>query len=386
MSDPKQISIPQWQRQGAAKDPQEPPKGSEKSDHAEKPPPSRASLLEQAAKFLEAEDIREAPTERKISFLESKGLTNEEIHKLVGISRNTGPGTAPFAPGRPPDQKTKASKPPQAIPGPDPPSTSSPQSRDIPPIITYPEFLLHSQKPPPPITARRLLTTFYVASGAAATIYGASKYLVTPMIDSLTTARHSLFETASSNVSTLNTKLEGIVSVIPDAHFPHHTKPHTQGGLDNDDASSTTSDPTELFHRDTGTQTSPQLPRSPSSTFSLDPSSPGTGAAPATIEAHHSRLSILHSHLSELLADNITRSDSDAQVSDRLDDLQSYLEALALGSSPYVQGYGAAGMIPGDTGEDEIAKVKAEIRGVKGVLLSARNFPGGVGRGRVGAS
>lgn len=105
MSDPKQISIPQWQRQGAAKDPQEPPKGSEKSDHAEKPPPSRASLLEQAAKFLEAEDIRDAPTERKISFLESKGLTNEEIHKLLGISRNTGPGTAPFAPGRPPDQK-----------------------------------------------------------------------------------------------------------------------------------------------------------------------------------------------------------------------------------------------------------------------------------------
>lgn len=51
-----------------------------------------------------------------------------------------------------------------------------------------------------------------------------------------------------------------------------------------------------------------------------------------------------------------------------------------------MQGYGAAGMIPGDTGEDEIAKVKAEIRGVKGVLLSARNFPGGVGRGRVGAS
>lgn len=50
----------------------------------------------------------------------------------------------------------------------------------------------------------------------------------------------------------------------------------------------------------------------------------------------------------------------------------------------YVNGYGAGPKI-GETNDDEIAKVKAEIRGVKGVLLSARNFPGGVGRGRTGA-
>lgn len=96
MSDPKERSIPQWQRQETAKDPEEPPKETEKPDHEEKPPPSRASLLEQAAKFLKAEDIRDAPTERKISFLESKGLTNEEIHKLLGISRNTDPVTKPI--------------------------------------------------------------------------------------------------------------------------------------------------------------------------------------------------------------------------------------------------------------------------------------------------
>lgn len=50
-----------------------------------------------------------------------------------------------------------------------------------------------------------------------------------------------------------------------------------------------------------------------------------------------------------------------------------------------MNGYGAVGANAGDVNDDEIARVKAEIRGVKGVLLSARNFPGGVGRGRVGA-
>lgn len=105
MSDPKEKSIPQWQRQEAAKDPKEPPKESEKPAYEEKPPPSRATLLEQAAKFLEAEDVRDAPTERKIAFLESKGLTNEEIHKLLGISRNTDPVTRPIAPAKPADPK-----------------------------------------------------------------------------------------------------------------------------------------------------------------------------------------------------------------------------------------------------------------------------------------
>ena len=51
-------------------------------------------------------------------------------------------------------------------------------------------------------------------------------------------------------------------------------------------------------------------------------------------------------------------------------------------------GYGGsmagAGSGNGSERDDEIARVKAEIRGVKGVLLSARNFPAG-GRGRVGA-
>ena len=105
MTDPKAKSIPQWQRQEAAKPPEKSAKEPEKSDHEEKPPPSRASLLDQAAEFLEAKDIRDAPTERKISFLESKGLTNEEVHRLLGVSRNTDHVTEPIDEARPVDQK-----------------------------------------------------------------------------------------------------------------------------------------------------------------------------------------------------------------------------------------------------------------------------------------
>ena len=203
------------------------------------------------------------------------------------------------------------------------------------------------------------------------------------MLDSLTTSRHSLFETASSNLSTLNTKLESIVSVIPVTGSSHPSKDLTPDEADDEDASSTTSDPTELFHRDTGTQTTPQLSRS--STSSINSSDPGTRTMSTTLKAHLPRLSIIHSHLSELLTDNTNLSETDDQVRDRLNDLQTYLEGLAYGSSTYVNGYGGTGAALVEPKDDEITRVKAEIRGVKGVLLSARNFPGGMGRGRVGS-
>lgn len=49
---------------------------------------SRASLLNQATNFLQDDDIRDAPTERKMAFLESKGLGELEIEGLLADSRN----------------------------------------------------------------------------------------------------------------------------------------------------------------------------------------------------------------------------------------------------------------------------------------------------------
>ncbi len=89
MSDPseaKKASVPQWQQQwqepGSSDSVNGGPTVSEASQNTD-PPPSRASLVEQASRFLQEDGIKDAPTERKVAFLESKGLTQEEIHKLV---------------------------------------------------------------------------------------------------------------------------------------------------------------------------------------------------------------------------------------------------------------------------------------------------------------
>lgn len=49
---------------------------------------SRTKLVENAKKFLEEDEVKDATTDKKISFLESKGLNSKEIEKLLGVSRN----------------------------------------------------------------------------------------------------------------------------------------------------------------------------------------------------------------------------------------------------------------------------------------------------------
>lgn len=43
-----------------------------------------SSLLEQAARFLDDPTIRDAPREKKVAFLESKGVSAEDIGRLLG--------------------------------------------------------------------------------------------------------------------------------------------------------------------------------------------------------------------------------------------------------------------------------------------------------------
>lgn len=86
MPDGKPNSIPQWQRQGAT-----PPASTDSdacnstSKTAEAEPSSRATLLEQAAKFLDHGEIRDASRDQKIAFLEGKGLRRGEIDDLLGM-------------------------------------------------------------------------------------------------------------------------------------------------------------------------------------------------------------------------------------------------------------------------------------------------------------
>lgn len=51
--------------------------------------PSRETIVAQAKKFLEEDEVQNASTDKKIAFLETKGLTGAEIQELLGVTRNT---------------------------------------------------------------------------------------------------------------------------------------------------------------------------------------------------------------------------------------------------------------------------------------------------------
>lgn len=227
----------------------------------------------------------------------------------------------------------------------------------IPPIITYPEFLLRTRKPPPLVTVGSLLTSLYIVSGVTATAYGTSNFIVKPMIESLNEARHSLFDTANANLKSLVEKLEQVVSTIPSSISPSNSLLR-----DDDDDESSNSEPTEWSQRSAATQTSPLLSRSTSSI------TPEKATSEYSMQKQQLRLQKLHASLSGVLDDHKYRLDTSSKVSKQhVDNLQEYLSDMAYGTKFTPAELLAEG--------DSVSRMKAEIRSVKGVLLSARNFP-----------
>lgn len=78
----KKGGIPSWQTAT-------PEDQAKTNDKPAPEPESRENVLEQAKRFLEEDDVKDASTDKKNSFLESKGLQNDEIQQLLGISRNS---------------------------------------------------------------------------------------------------------------------------------------------------------------------------------------------------------------------------------------------------------------------------------------------------------
>lgn len=77
----KKAGVPSWQLK---------PK-EETTKEEEKPAPespSRETIIEQAKKFLEEDEVRNSSTSKKVAFLESKGLRSEEIQDLLGITKS----------------------------------------------------------------------------------------------------------------------------------------------------------------------------------------------------------------------------------------------------------------------------------------------------------
>lgn len=148
-----------------------------------------------------------------------------------------------------------------------------------------------------------------------------------------------------------------------------------KGEVDSEDE-----DPTELFHRDFGVQTS--LPTSP---HLSRPSSPDPNSS-SVLDDQTTRLKSLRTSLQGLVEDSASEGHDVTELEGTIGILREYLDSMvyvtpSYGYSSMAGGYNGAGGYGGSKDpDDEISKVKAGIRGVKGVLLSARSFPGGIRR------
>ena len=366
--------VPSWQRQAPAE------AESKKEDKVElTEEPLRTELIESAKKFLEEDEVRDATTDKKIAFLESKGLKSEEIEQLLGVARNveaSNPASKvcfvtssrssisnsvkPVTRTVIPTQQSiiQQSSPTSSPPTPQPQAAPEPQ-RDNPPIITYPEFLTTPQAPPPLITPTRVLNTLYAFSGLGALIYGASTYLIKPMSENLASARHELAETAQEKLNTLNDKLKPMVSELPLPVLAH--------GEARDKEEEEDDDPTEMFHRDIGVQTSPSLDETPI-----------PEEKPLTVNAQTSKSQLISLNLNEVELALSQESHAEGTVQTEINSLKTYLDTLMYTAPSFTYGGGMQyGKKPDE--DDEIGRIKKEIRAVKGVLLSTKNFPVGAG-------
>ncbi|EMD96013.1 hypothetical protein COCC4DRAFT_184077 [Bipolaris maydis ATCC 48331] len=316
-----------------------------------------SSLLEQAARFLDDPTIRDAPREKKVTFLESKGVSAEDIGRLLGEEEPESRLVKVEDVG----ERAWSTTPPKPAHVPE----DQIQPREIPPIVTYPEFLASTEKPPPLITTERLAATAYIAGGFMASMYGLSKYIIAPMTHGLAESRRDFASHTNEQLKELNERLRKSVSVDPASKV----KPIEDGA---DNVSEADSDPTELYHRDYGTQTTPNLSRRPSTSTDPHP----------TVTAQENRLKIIKSHLQELESHRAGQGTSRDRLRTKISDLTTYLTDMDYQNQyyPAMGRYGATFNWTGSSQEsknDQIEVLKGDIRAVKGVFLSARNFPTG---------
>lgn len=177
------------------------------------------------------------------------------------------------------------------------------------------------------------------------------------MADSLTEARLDLHDSATRNLDTLLGQLEKSVSEIPSSYSKHDAASDTASDVE---------DPSEMFHRDVGTQTS--FPSSTAASTAQD-----TPQSESLRQAD--RLSALTKSLSGLKDEFRTQSGDLEDIKTLVDVFRDDLDTLTYsGQADFVGGYDTYKSRKTEP-EDEIRKARDNIRKVKGVLLSTRNFP-----------
>ncbi|KAL1900902.1 hypothetical protein Sste5346_001963 [Sporothrix stenoceras] len=369
------------------------PESASASSSTEPPPPT----LEQARIFLRDESVQRESRPRKAAFLASKGLTSSQIDQLLAEE----------------DEATSAVATTQesgvvAVP--------AEQAPSLPPIVTYPEFMARPPQPPPLVTPNVFLGALYGSAAVSTLLYATARLVLAPMVDALTDSRAELHDTAATNLNSLLDKLEKVVSEVPEAAKAGASGAAARSTIsavaaEEDDASTAETtdsydDPTEVFHRDIGVQTS--LPSSPTlapkvtidstvpnTSTSLTPPAAGSASEPSQSYYQAERLSNLVNSVksltqgwagpSDVLAEIQTTVDVFREDVDKLSRPPAYAYGGGFGSSIY--GYGSSistngsSKYPGyvtttrNEPDDEIRKAKENIRRVKGALLTTRTFP-----------
>lgn len=387
--DPPKPSIPAWQRATAATPATQKAQGggqtvpgSEKALPAPQPVPEEdnaatrgedevspvdnsSSQLDMVETLLSEPQIKDAPTEEKRAFLESKEVpveTIDQVLKTPDASPSSSFATSDFVSFRQQQQPMQHAAEPQSQP---PPASA-------PPIITYPEFLANAHTPAPLVTSTRVLNATYFAASVASLFYGVSNFLVKPMTANLTEARHEFSTHSKSKIDEFNDRLSKIVSKVPKPTAAAPAIPN----VEIDETASLASDPTELYHRDMGTQTSP-LPSRRSSDSDIADTSPASARTSDSTKYQTDGLEIIKSHLNEILEGVKNQEETNQERQGNLNQLRHELDLMMYGNV-------VGGLWDQDQGggkkeekrHSEIDNLKKEIRGVKGVLLSARRFPG----------
>ncbi|KAK2069794.1 hypothetical protein P8C59_004341 [Phyllachora maydis] len=351
-----------------------------------------------AKKFLEDDAVRGTSREEKKEFLRTKGIPEKEIEGLLDEdAAQPGKAASPaFLSQQAQPAPAPAPAPAQDQPSQFPPPQPRPERReDRAPIIIYPEFLTKSAKPPPLITAKGLVNILSAFAGLSGLLYGTAKYVLEPMVDALTEARLSLYETAKADVDKLVEQLEGTVSEMPpiprkSAGRATDDDDDEDKDDDDDDDDSSYGDPSELFHRDVGVQTSrPPSPTALASPLALaHAAGPRTTAAGEKSAAQARRVAELVAELRTLRDGLLTQSEDYGDVRGRLGVFRDELDKLTYPPSTTYSGlysgsggfglHGGSSLSSSSSSEphDEIRKAKENIRRLKGVMLGARSFPG----------
>ncbi|PHH52327.1 hypothetical protein CFIMG_006025RA [Ceratocystis fimbriata CBS 114723] len=356
------------------------------------------TLLETARRFLNSDLVKDATQERKTEFLRSKGLNEEQINLLLA-----GDTAIEALPDNKPSEEhaaeievmaeSKAVRQPESESSSDATIDSTEECEQsvtedtqpsyTNPIVTYPEFFTSPPQREPLLSTRTLLNTLYAFTGLSVLVCGTSKYTVQPMIAATTDARTDLHKTASRNLDDLVRLLEKSVS-----HVPEGASSTTTVALAGDTMSDV-DDPAELFSRDMGTQTSTPVGHSPATASTVAGSNnmiglgleSGSSTALVSLEPviqtqlkKIARVSDMSEDLAELgdqetgIARDLWQEMTDFEQ--RIENMQSSLDDNSLGIRGH---YGYTVGVKKQN--DEMQSARDNIRKLKGILLSSRNFP-----------